>query len=425
MVIFSNLLLFAMVASTCSYTNTIEDGTVTDQTVSNFTVTGQQEVEVTDSMDGDEQGAVRVYTPLESMILGSQLTNYKVAAHLELIYTPIIEVVGLVGNTLSAIVMFQRENIKISCYFYMAVLAVADTVPLLMMFGVWIIKDAAPQTFDIGPHQMMCSVVWPITAASTMAGSYLIVAMTFDRLIAVKWPLKAITWCTMKRARLTSIFIILGCSLFKLPYAWITRAAKPLLCLAFQVKQTSLLRGYYWINAAITNYIPFVSLLVLNTLIIHTLRKRGKYFEKDKTSETSGTQQSTQVSNSGVDTGGLKMKTCKMNDGISTVSTQATTNSTGKKSRKQQKSEASLTIMLLMVTFSFLILTSPIFIFYVVYMNKPFLDTPKSWADYNLVGYSVSKLFQTNHAINFYLYCLGGSKFRTDLRKALKRIFTC
>ena len=62
--------------------------------------------------------------------------------------------------------------------------------------------------------------------------SYL--AMTLDRLIAVKWPLKSLTWCTMKRARVTTACAITFSFLVKLPYAWITKSLPR--CAPFQMK---------------------------------------------------------------------------------------------------------------------------------------------------------------------------------------------
>ena len=92
-----------------------------------------------------------------------------------------------------------------------------------------------------------------------------------------------------------------------------------------------------------------------------------------------------------------------------------------KESRKSQ-SEGSLTTMLLMVSFTFVILTGPIYAFYVAYIFKNNMESAQALADYVMAGNICNQMLLTNYAINFYLYCLGGSKFRSDLKKTLKAI---
>lgn len=110
----------------------------------------------------------------------------------------------------------------------------------------------------------------------------------------------------------------------------------------------------------------------MNTLIIYKIRKRGKYFAKQD------------------DSGG--------------------------KSQDMKSKEAELTAMLLLVTFAFMILVSPIYMAYLVYMVMSPYESPPSFANYMLVAQVCAKTHLTSSGINFYLYCIGGSKFRQDLR---------
>ena len=74
-----------------------------------------------------------------------------------------------------------------------------------------------------------------------------------------------------------------------------------------------------------------------------------------------------------------------------------------------------LTAMLLGVTVTFLIVSLPIYVRYIYYDFNTFTDTPTSYATYIFVAHATHKLFTTNNAVNFYLYCITGSKFRQDL----------
>ena len=71
--------------------------------------------------------------------------------------------------------------------------------------------------------------------------------------------------------------------------------------------------------------------------------------------------------------------------------------------------------MLLLVTFSYLILTTPAYIM-LLYINlvNP-LQSPYHYAAYFLFVQVGKKACYTNFGINFFLYVLSGKKFRTDL----------
>ena len=86
------------------------------------------------------------------------------------------------------------------------------------------------------------------------------------------------------------------------------------------------------------------------------------------------------------------------------------------------KAQNSLTRMLLLVTFSFLILNSPIYIFYFVYLVVSPFSSAEAFAEYILVAYISTTMFRLIFAINFYLYCLGGSKFRQDMRRVFEKL---
>ena len=342
----------------------------------------------------------RTYTRLQAVALGKQLTKYEVSKKFGLILTPLIVTFGLVGNGLSGLVTFHKDT-HISCYFYMGMLAVTDSMYLTIGFTYWVIHDVGIIDLSYDMHADICKVFWAIMTGSALSGTYIILAMTLDRLIAVKWPLKSLTWCTMRRARVTSCLVIIACLLVKLPYVWITKPAPR--CVAFHVEKSPLILAYYWINSAISSYIPFTILLILNLLIIQTMRKRGKYFQSRESSGSRSQELTDQISVS------------------QTVSANSLTAAAGlseeAKEAKKARSEKSLTRMLLLITFSFLILNTPVYAFYLVYLFISPFSSPGAFADYFLVTQVTGKIFQINFAINFYLYCLGGSKFRKDFRK--------
>ena len=341
-----------------------------------------------------------IYSHFGIMILAQQLFSYRVAKKLEAILTPTLSIVGVIGNILSGIVMFRKNNRQVSCYFYMAMLAVTDSLHLITTLGYWIVKDTPHLYVPPNIYKWICYILFPITSGSALCGTYIILAMTLDRLIAVKWPLKSLTWCTMKRARVTTACAITFSFLVKLPYAWITKSLPT--CVPFQMKRTPLVDAYYWINSSLTCYIPFTILLTFNLLIIASMRNRGKYFKKDRSTNLSSIEMTKQtVADSNTSVTEYQSKT-----------TRATLEDV-----KESRIQTSMTRTLLLITFSFLLLSSPIHIYYLIYLFVSPYTSPDAFAQYATVGIYTSKLSQLNYAINFYIYCLGGSQFRTELRK--------
>ena len=78
------------------------------------------------------------------------------------------------------------------------------------------------------------------------------------------------------------------------------------------------------------------------------------------------------------------------------------------------------TAMCLSISFAFFICATPIFITIITYpyTHGPGIDTASEMK--NRVAGDVSALFvYIHHAVNFYLYCLTGQQFRTDLKAVL------
>ena len=85
--------------------------------------------------------------------------------------------------------------------------------------------------------------------------------------------------------------------------------------------------------------------------------------------------------------------------------------------------EKQIIIMLLLVTFGFLILMTPSYgmTFYTLFVD--FSSSPKLYAGFILFISIGEKTFYTNFGINFYLYVISGSKFRSGLLKLFQNLF--
>ena len=135
---------------------------------------------------------------------------------------------------------------------------------------------------------------------------------------------------------------------------------------------------HYWFSDFVQFTIPFVLLLTMNCVIIHTLCQRSNF---------NFTRSLGQSQTDGQDS-------------------------------KNKQNEKQIYIMLLLVTFGFLILTTPGYVSSIV-QNFYHRDTPQFIAGFYLIYQIGEKTFYTNHGINFFFYVMSGQKFRTDLKKLL------
>ena len=143
-------------------------------------------------------------TEEESGPLFSDLILYKVGNGINKYYLPIVAVVGSIGNTLSLMVVLQKHNRRISCCVYMAFLAVSDQCMMAYAWYYWVDSVPAPRVHS----DYECrAAAWMFQFFSNYS-IYLILFMTLDRCIAVRFPLKALVICTPKRARNISIIIL-------------------------------------------------------------------------------------------------------------------------------------------------------------------------------------------------------------------------
>ena len=83
--------------------------------------------------------------------------------------------------------------------------------------------------------------------------------------------------------------------------------------------------------------------------------------------------------------------------------------------------EKQIYVTLLLVTFVFLGLSTPMYaLFFYNALAPNQQHTPESFARFYLLTYASRQAYFTNYGINFFLYVISGRKFRSDLIKLLK-----
>ena len=193
-------------------------------------------------------------------------------------------------------------------------------------------------------------------------------------------PHKAASFNTVKRAKLTIFNIIICSVLYNILHLFIS-SNNNWECLPYgRAMGKPYGQIYYWLSFVVNFALPFVLLLGMNSVIIHKIRIRPIAASTNQNDQLEG-----------------KLK-----------------------NSKPKTSDSQMFAILLLVTFGFLILTTPAYIFFLSVMTINFFSSPQRFAGYFLFYNVGHKLQNTNHGINFFLYVISGHKFRTDLVKLFK-----
>ena len=340
-------------------------------------------------------GSINASTDIKRKLPVSELARsyifYKVGKGINRYWVPILVPLGLCGNIITLVIMANKHNRQISVCIYMSSLAVSDNIMLCLSLDFWLATNGV-WTRTVHPWQ--CKVLtWLFQVFSTY-GIILVIAMTLDRLIAVRWPLKAATICTASRAKLTSLSALLLMFIYTLPHLFSAELLDDRTCAGF-ANQTPLTQVYSWIIFVINALLPFTILLICNLLIISALRRRitNQHFRASRNiyvavGESRGSGSSTPPTGSS----GQYLWSAK---------------------------DTQLVIMLLCVTFTLLLLTLPLYLRYALFLVIDYRTNPRMYAIYILVYHLSHKLYLTNNAVNALLYCASGSKFRHEVCRIL------
>ena len=230
-----------------------------------------------------------------------------------------------------------------------------------------------------------CAIATAVLWAATMSSTLFILSMTFDRVYSIIRPHKAASFNTGKRAKATIIATIILSCLFNVPYLFTISTDGPQ-CIMDLTKFEN--RFYFWLSCVVQFIIPFVLLLSMNSVIIHTLRNRSLSKKFITTDQGQG---------------------------------QGYSKYQGQGHQQAKSGERQIFAILLLVAFSFFVLITPLYAFNVYVQVYNFTKSPKHFAGFYIFYQTVHKLYFTNNVINFFLYVISGQKFRTDLINLFKR----
>ena len=307
---------------------------------------------------------------------------HTIAKYLSKFWFPILVPIGFTGNILSFLVMMKPNNRKMSTCIYMAAISVNDNLMMSLALYNYLLSVVKIHNW----HPIECKIAAFLALYALQNTTFQVLAMTIDKFIAIKWPHKAVTYSTPRRAKITVVILFTCVFIYNIPHLIISRVIGTE-CLGY-ASGGNLTKVYSWFSFVLNAVIPFIMLIYMNYVIIKKVRQSRKMFTDNKI--VNDDKQKGQINNS-------------VNH---------------KRQKTMKNAENQLTIMLLLVTALFLILMIPTYVRF-LFFSFVKRDTPEKYANLMLLYHFSYKLYNTNSGINFFLYCISGQKFRKDLMETI------
>lgn len=293
---------------------------------------------------------------------------------------------GLIGNLISVLV-WRRLNRKRSesgktAGVFLIALAAVDSGLLIFFVLVESVQQLDPKINQNYYYVWFyCYIGYPMYFFFIVASIWMVISITYNRFVAVVLPHKTASLNTLKKSYIIIVGTLLFSFLINAPHFLNVRPVKKNGTNTWKAAKTSYgkSRGSdkydFWGHCMLLVLIPWVSIFILNFVII-----------------------------------------CKLNAGKKLLKDSV---------KRKMSKERQTTIILLSVTFSFLMFLIWQCITQCFYMMHFRRQDKKAWWDIDS-AYAPARLgVILNSSINFLLYCCTGSMFRKEMFRMLAEWFHC
>ena len=357
----------------------------------------------------------------------SDYMSFRIGEVIKIYALPPIAVVGIVGNTISMLVMFQRENRRTSFGIYVGVLAISDTLVLCTKLTNWAVRVSLSNPL----RDVDCKMMAYLVNALNMNGYFIILGFTFDRLMAVRYPLKALYWCTARRAKIVSGTAFVVAFVVNVPFVVFNHVENKVCAMGAPGSVASVV--YPLLAVFVGLVVPLLSLTCMNAVIIMGIRQRlrfrstyapdgsGSAVEATEMSDavacsSQDPQQNQPVTSSSKDPSQNQPVACSQ-DPPPQIQTRSKSQI---RSKPMSLKDRNAIVTLLVISVAFLLLVAPYYVRIALFAMTNRTRTTSVNADYMLLFHVSQKLYYTNNAVNFFLYCVSGTKFRNDLARLFR-----
>lgn len=336
----------------------------------------------------------------------------------------IIVTFGLFGNCLTIAVLVSPKLNNSSTTFYLTALAFIDILYLIFSLGGQMFNFAFlfPKTLR-QEHPLACISLNIIRYTLTYISVWLLVSVAIDRMIWVIFPFRAKMICTRNIAKIIVFILFAVFILIDIHFIWTLEFMYDVhgrnMCAIKEYFQN----GFPYIDLTLIMGLPFIIMSAANILIISKLREMEQIRKRMKS--TSHNQNTAIIANSTAmtNTDNRQNALSKKDDEI--IPFEKTKRSTRRRSRDKQTT--SLTKMLLSVNIFFLVSTTPLLsyniLFFVPHIHSLMI---KFESRLNGLIFGLERILYTlwylNFAVHFLLYCMSGPKFRQEAIRLLYKL---
>ena len=293
---------------------------------------------------------------------------------------PVILALGTFGNVMAIMILSRMRSGWSAMNLYLRALAASDLCVLYTGLAVnWV--DLA-LGFDVrATHGIVCKLrVWILNSCAVFS-AWLLVVFTLHRAASIVWPHRVNVVCT-RRKSLTAIsctFLVVCLLYSHLLYGFdvVSTETSWFCSMGFQSYKTFIDDVWVEFDMFFFSLLPFAFLVLSNGVLVFRLAQSVKAARETLT--------------------------------------------TGQQIDDRQKRASATTVTLIVVSTAFVVLTLPITVKNILFSlytsdfthsHKPQYIAVRSFFD--SLAYM---LFYWNYAINFYVYCLTGTRFRREFEK--------
>ena len=187
---------------------------------------------------------------------------------------PVIVLMGTVGNTLSFCVLVRRRMRSTPMYFYLTLLAVADTFVLYVSaFKVWIRALTKFELLHVS--NVGCKLFMFVLLCSFYMSAWLIVLVTLDRFLVIWFPFRGYLLMRIRQARLTAALLAIVVGIYNIHVFWtmgLHRFGSAPTC---DADQDNFFMTHIFEYLKLVSYcvVPFVIVIALNVGILLRINK--------------------------------------------------------------------------------------------------------------------------------------------------------
>lgn len=319
-------------------------------------------------------------TPTSSYINTTESTSvsyfwaYSVANWIWRLGPPLIITFGSFGNIM-IIIILCRQGVNVTNVFLTALAIVDISFLYCGLFTFWLAAVFNIRFFNM--HVLPCKCYEFLASSLSSISSWLVVLMTIQRAVSVIWPhLVNAVYTERKTIMLVlgSMAIILALhSHFIYGYDLVYRSNRTYQECSFKdaVYYRFLWKIWSWVDLAAFTVAPFCCIVLSNGVLVWKLK--------------------------------MSVRNAK------------TTNVQASHSVSRSKSTSSITRTIVAVSLTYIVLVSPVSICTII-LSYLMTDDLEFRAIFQLGTYVAGILWYSHNAVNFYIYCLTGTKFRSEFK---------